>query len=330
MTRARTDEDLKICVAQGWNYRWHGQRALRSLYRGVDAKLVRRVMAIIVAWAPATSFGRLPDDFVPHAKQLLAKAKHGQGVFLTSYDGDLREGCAWLAKVLNVYGKTLAKLPPLAKDTRAVAAARAAVVAHGAEIPQLLGVLACDGSAESLDALVDVVHDGIAKRGDVLDALTTWFVPFATNPRMRGLAAELTAATAARGAASDVLAFARRFDPKAKRIALDVAVESRQLRGGYVRKASLWVTMASDALPHVQATITWNLMNHLATTWEDGVKVRDENKLGMPKGIDDLPRWAAASARKLKITWDPTAVRISSSLRGRARTALLAWLGVGA
>jgi hypothetical protein len=42
-------------------------------------------------------------------------------------------------------------------------------------------------------------------------------------------------------------------------------------------------------------------------------------------GIDELPAWLAATAKKLKISWNTRAL-VSGSLRGKKRDQLIAWL----
>jgi hypothetical protein len=265
---------------------------------------------------------------VPFARELLAKAPSPQAMFLRSYDGDLRVACAWLLELgmLDPKPRNRRRLPGLCSDRRALEAARATVVAHGAATEQMLAALAYDGHADSLDAMVDVVGHALAARDGSLDTLAAWFVPFARGTRMTALAAEFTQAIDARGSASAILAIGRRFDPRAKRFAIDVQLDARQVRVGLTRKASTWIVLTSHALPNAAATVTWNTANHRSTRWEDGAKIRDENALGTPRSVEDLPRWLAASARKLRVTWDPETLRVTSTLRGKSREAAVAWL----
>jgi hypothetical protein len=327
MTRSDVDEDLRRCVARGWNHRWHGERALHRLYPGVDLKLVARAMRIVVPWNPVGACRKLPDEHVPFARELLAKVTSPHAMFLRSYDGDLRTACEWLRELGMIDAKrNRGRLPELCSDRRALDAARATVVAHGAATERMLAALAHDGQAGSLDAMVDLVGHVLAVRDDSLDTLAAWFVPFARGSRMTALAAEFTEAIDTRGSESAILAIGQRFDPRAKRLAIDVQIDARQVRVGLTRKASAWVVLTSHALPSAAATVTWNTMNHRSTRWEDGAKIRDENALGMPRSVEDIPRWLSASARKLRVTWDLETLRVTSTLRGKSREAAVAWL----
>ncbi len=330
MSHKQALEDLKRCVARGPNYLWFGARAFGALRGGVDHVLVERVLNIVIPWSPETACKRLHDEYAPIAWRVLAKAKVPRAAFLVAYAGGpdpelLRAGAAWLvtAAMVDATPKNRARLPGLCADHRAIDAARATVVEHGGAANQLLAVLAHDGAAESVDALVDVVYEAITARGPVLDTLFAWFVPFARGTRMTALAGELTEARDRRGIASPL---GRMFGNVRDRLALNITFDSRQARTSYRRKASAWIVLSSHALPNAAATITWNLANPRSTRWEDGKTIRDHNRLGSPTSVDDIPRWLAASAATLGIRWDPRTVRITSNLRGAARRAAVEWL----
>lgn len=63
-------------------------------------------------------------------------------------------------------------------------------------------------------------------------------------------------------------------------------------------------------------------------SWADGKRLSrgDRLRVGAPRGLEDLPRWIAASARRLRVTWDRTTLRVRGSLRGKAREAVVTWL----
>jgi hypothetical protein len=334
VSHAEAIKDLRICVGKKWNHLWHGERGISCLRKGADVALVERAMKIILPWNPAGACYKLHDDYVAIAWRVLAKAKASTDVtFLRTFEGDddavrLRAGSAWLleARMVDASPRNRKRLPGLVADARGLAAARAAVVAHGVESEQLLAVLAHDGTADSLDAIVDSAHSAISERGDPLDAMIEWFVPFARGRDMTALAKELVDARDERGAASPLTGM---FGDKKQRLSLEVGIDSREMHAGYLRRAGGHVVLRSHARPNAEAFISYYRKGALDddfTMWKDGKKVKDELRIGSPAGVDDLPRWFADAAVKLKFTWDRSTMLVTSTLRGKARRQALDWL----
>lgn len=321
--------NLKACVAKKSNHLWLGERGLAHVRAGADPKLVERAMKIVLPWYATGACRTLHDAYVPLAWRILEKTATDEATFLRSYagkhDGErLRAACTWLRDVAMLDPKRRKRLTTLLADANGLAAARAAVVAHGAANPQLLAVLAHDGTADSFDAIVDVAHRAISERGEPLDAMIEWFVPFARGADMTGLAKELVDARDGRGAETPI---ARMFGNTSKRLTLDVSVGSRQVHVGLTRRASAWIVLTSDKLPHAAVSLSRRRGDDGDyTRWEDGEKKRDENRIGVPANVDDIPRWLAAAATKLKVTWDRSTLLVTSTLRGAARERALDWL----
>ncbi|CAN5460414.1 hypothetical protein BH11MYX1_BH11MYX1_55690 [soil metagenome] len=320
---------LNTCVAKQANALFFGQRALAQLPAGIDHRLVERAMRLSFPFGLAKICARLAPEYVPLAWRVIARVKAPEATFLRCYEGGediarLHTGAAWLLELET--SSTAAKLKARCRDATALAAARAAVVAHGAEHGLFVQVLAYDGDDASLDALIPLVHHALSAGGKPLDRLVDLLRPFARGPRLAQILAEVDVAIRTRNAVSPVLSLARQFGERSDRAKLEVSIQSVQVRVALTRKASAWIVLDSSRAPNVVASITWNTYNFQATRWEDGRLVRDKAKVGGPKGLDDLPRWLAASAKKLGVRWDPSTLRVTSSLRGKVREAAVAWL----
>lgn len=332
MSQTSALEHLAACVKRETNFRWHGQVGLSTLRAGADVKLVERALAIVLPWNPAGCLVRLVDPYTPIAWRVLAKTKHPEATFLFAYaptrTGDgLRAGCRWLTQLNEIEKPTAKRIAALTGDASGVAAARATVAKHGAAIPQLFAILANDGAPPSAAVLTKIVEHAAATADETLDALFAYLVPCARGPKMKALATQVTRSRDARGAASSVQDLAARFGATTKsRFVFELSIDSRQVQAGLLRKAALHVTLSSHALPNVDVMVVRHLWNHKTTWFEDGNVKADDNKLGRPSTIDDLPRWIAASARVLKVSWDRDTLLVQSSLRGKARTAAVDWL----
>ncbi len=330
MKRSDVVAELEKCVAGGSNWVWFGARALEHLPANgtIDPRLVERVMRRVFPYQ-VSACRRLPAAYVPIALRVLAKTDDADATVLLTYlDGDtdparLHAAAAWLREADRVdpRPKNRARLAALVRDPRGLAAACAAVARHGMMADTLLAVLGHDGGDVAIDAMVEAFGRAIARRDKSLDDLATCFVPFARGPRMTALAAEVTAAIAARGRESPLVA---RFGTG--KLELSVSIDSVAVYQGLSRKAGAWIVLSSHALPSIAVSVSWRRLNNTSTRWEDGRKIRDELKLGMLRGLDDLPRWLAAAAATLKIRWDPATIRVTSTLRGKAREMALDWL----
>lgn len=335
-----TLRDLKSCAANEDDAVWLGMRALARLPRdgSYDRALVARAYRRVIPYEPSLA-AKFPDVYLPVALAELRRAARTDAVaaLFVHYLGDardaeagarLRAANAWLcvARAADRTPRGRAKLAAAARDRDGVAAACAAVARHGL-VHAVTSVLAHVGGDAAVDALVGGFARALERRDDELDHLATHLVPFARDARMRRLAAEVTAACAARAAEAPELALAtRRWGVTVDRLALDVTVQSREVYQGLTRKLSAWIVLQSHAVPHAKAFVTWNKLNFDATRWEDGRLVVDEVRIGKPKDLDDLPRWLAAAARRRGVRWDRATVRVTSTLRGKARAAAVAWL----
>ena len=326
MKRADVIAGLEHVVEDGDSYLWLGIRCLDALPTGIDPKLVERVMRVTFKRVIAKACRRLPDEYVPIAWRVIAKQKSPDATFLRSY-ADLRAGSAWLiqAAMVDRTPRNRKRLEPLCADVTGLAAAQATVVAHGLEAKQLIAVLAHDGSDTSIDALVETLHHALTARDQSLDALAEWLTPFARGPRIESVVGELAQALAARGAGSPLLALAARFGHGGDRLVFQLAIDARKVRQGRTRVATGFVDLSSHTMPNARASITWTLTKYRRTRWEDGRVTEDELELGGPRDVDDIPRWLAASAKKLKIQWNPKTIRVSG-LRQKARAAAIAWV----
>ena len=335
MTRVDVVAELKRCTPGGWNALFHGARGLASLPANgsINRRLVTRVMRYVFA-RDVSPCRKLTAAYVPVALVELARAAktNPDATLLVHYVGGdgarLQAAASWLREADRVNAKNRARLPALVHDTDGVAAACATVARHGLAANTLLAFLAHAGGDAAIDAVVEVFERAVSARDEALDDFAEYFVPFARGPRMTALAAEITAALAARGGQSPLLALAAKQwgAPRLTKLRLEVSIDSRQVYKGLSRKAGAWIVLDSHALPNAKAFLTWSKLNFDATVWADGRLKKDELNIGKPRDVDDLPRWLAAAAKKLKIHWDPTTLRVTSTLRGKQRAAAVAWL----
>ncbi len=334
MKRSDAIRELEACVAKRPDWVWHGTLALAKLPAGIEPKLVERALRTTSEYIDPSVFARLPAEYVPVAWRVIAKLKTGQARFLQSFEGDdpterLHAGGACLVALGALCGLgalgTAKKLDAVAKNANAVAAAQAAVVATGGEHAGFVALLAHDGDDASIDALIPVIDHALKNGGKELDRLAD-LLRSARGPRLATIRRELEAALAKRNDDAPVLALARSFGERGARMKLDLQIDSVQRGAWRTRKASAWIVLDSTRMPNVAATVSWNAYNHLSTHWEDGTLVRNVVKVGAPRGLEDLPRWLAASAKKLGIRWDRATLRVTSTLRGKVRNAAVAWL----
>ncbi len=327
MRRSAVIASLEACVAKESNALWHGRRALAKLPAGIDPKLVERAMRFVFPHVLAKLCARLLPEYVPVAWRVVAKLKTSEAAFFQNLEfGDpvarLHAGATWLTAL--AAAKTAAQLDALASDRAALDAARAAVVARGAH-PDFVRLLAHDGDDASIDALIPVIDRALKTGGKELDQLGD-LLRTSRGPRIASIRTELDAARAQRNSESPVLALVRSFGEKRARATLDFQIDSTQRRPGLTRKASAWIVLDSTRVPNVAATVSWNTYNHQLTRWEDGTLIRNAAKVGAPRGLADLPRWLAASAKKLGITWDRRTLRITTTLRGKVSDTAVTWL----
>lgn len=326
-SRAQVLDDLRRCVAKGWNYRWHGQRGLRGLKPGVDHELVERAMELVFPLTIAQVCHALPDEYEALAWRVIGRTATPDATFLDAL-GELRRGCAWLCEVQRIDDtkRNRGRVATLKQDAVLLEAARATVARHGIDAQQLVAVLAHDGSEDSVDVLLDTVQQALAKRDERLDGLEKWLVPFARGTGMAAVVAALRSAMAERGAASPLLALLSRFGAKGTQLSLSVHVRSREVYRGLARRASFSVALDSHHLPGARASVSRDRLSSGVTSWADGHVKQDELGLGGPSSADDLPRWLAVAAKKLGVTWDRSTLQVEGSLRGKARAAAVEWL----
>ncbi|MFO0550131.1 MAG: TIGR02996 domain-containing protein [Polyangiaceae bacterium] len=348
-----TKKDLALAAKSVGNDWWHGTRALSRLGADEDRSLVEIAMRKGFT-ADVSSCGRtVADAYVPLAWSVLSTMNHPAATFLRNFDAEddglrLRAGAEWLHALGMVYieermdalltvkkgAKLVQRLTMLSKNNAGITAARATVAAHGLASPRFVAVIAYEGSPASRDVLAPLVHAVL--RGEVpdspvgeerpLDLLQNWLLPFATGAVADAFVAKVRAASNKRGEGSTVLGLAARFGSKEKKLALDISVDSKEVYMGLTRKAYVWLRLNSHKEPCASISIVKAALDSKRTDWDDGALAVDALGLGGPTSLDDIPRWVAASAKELGVRWDRDKVRVSSSLRGKARAAALDWL----
>ena len=205
---------LKLAVKGGSNAGWYAVRGLGGLKPGVDPKLVRGAMlrARDLGWSLLPACRKLPDDYVPLLRRVLKRGSLDQIFLETWLRGDsapgpqVREAAQWLHELNMVddHPKGHARAALLAKSSRGLEAAQAAVAARGVENKHLIAVLAHDGSPESVDVLMPLVLRALKTHDRTLDLLHSWLEPFAKGRLLAPGVAQLVRATDAHDTLTDV------------------------------------------------------------------------------------------------------------------------------
>ena len=207
-----------------------------------------------------------------------------------------------------------ARFRGLADDPVALAAIQG-TVAHRTDVPiDWLAVLAADGGAASIDALVSHLDAALVGRDVRLDRLEQLRVHAADTPPMRALLAEIDDTLGHRRAESPALALAGAIGIAAppelwfRAVMLSLAYE---MNGQIVvdsRRAD-WFSV---------------IVFGRGKRTRFGVDVSTEDELALGRcDAHELPAWLARAAKRLGVRWK---INLRTGLRGQARTRLRAWL----
>ncbi|HEY6037938.1 MAG TPA: hypothetical protein VIV58_26845, partial [Kofleriaceae bacterium] len=201
-------------------------------------------------------------------------------------------------------------------------------VARGSDVTlDMLGVLALDGSPESIDALLPHLDPALVA-GDVrLDLIQRLRKYAAETPAIQAILSEVDATLAQRAAASPALA-------------LPPVIGIGELDTFWVH---VWVTFSPVARapgPPIQGSVSIDCRRtnwfhvHLSRTTVHGGRTgftadnQTIDDLGLARcDAANLPAWLAASASKLGMRLEVGKPR--TNLRGKNRQRLIAWLGGG-
>ncbi|MFO0594983.1 MAG: hypothetical protein U0228_06755 [Myxococcaceae bacterium] len=313
---------------------WYGARAARTLPKNLDPAFVRRAFGTLLSEAENLhTFGStLSDEYVPLALEVLKKKKTCEAVFFSSLPGTpsgprFRE----LVKALVGLGfepssKRTALVNSLLKQGDVIAAAQATVAAKGLEAWLYLDLLVADGSAESADVLLPLWDRAQKKKGEDLTFLEA-ALQKGTSPLMKAMLASATEAVDAYAKVSKVGDLAERFGGERKNFVFHVGFETVEQRHGDGQLTmSFWFDARSSPQASIFGTRATRTLNADRFRWEDGKT--PENSARFPKlaSLNALPAWLASVAKGARCRWNPEPRWIKSSLRGKARAGLLAWL----
>lgn len=282
-----------------------------------------------------SSCRKLPDAFVP---VLMAEAQHIESlesVFLQAWVRDdepvaeqVREAARWFygLQYVNESAAGRKRIASLASVERAVSAAQAAIVRFPNGRDSIVSVLAAEGSAESADALLPMIH-AAAEAGDArLDRLVHHLLPFAAGAVVPAVSV-LTGAQGSRGAASPVAALLPLFGATGNSLSLQVHLDSEQRFTAAIPKAQVVIMLDSSKLPAASVWLRKLRGNEGdSLSWGDGVTSVKHKLIAGPKDVTDLPKWLAKIQKPLALRWNPVPSLVLSSLRGKARTNALKWL----
>lgn len=314
---------------------WDARRVARNLPRGLDPTFVRRVFDKLLSEDEAIqTFGRtLPDAYVPIARAVLAKKTSVDAVFLThcalaAQPDGFRKAVGALLKLGTLTTKTKAShLKAIAAEPAYVSAAQTTVAVKGVDAWLMISLLAYDGSAESADILLPLVRQALAGGGENLDFFVQMLDDRAhATPTMQPLFAALDAAHDARSAIAKVGDLAERFGGKRADFTLKISFHTHQQFRG---QGKLSVSCYLFARGKPEASVfggRWHGENSLRFDWEDGKTKTNGAKFPTLKSLDEFPDWKKAVAKKFRCTWSPAPLYFGTSLRGKARAGLLAWL----
>jgi hypothetical protein len=221
--------------------------------------------------------------------------------------------------------KHRAKLEKLAADPRSIEAARAAAASRSSDVPwSILELLARDGEEGSLDALLPTLDRGLTTRDGVLDQLAglkKWARRDAA--RLHAFLDQAIAAKSERSDASPVMAIVRRLFPAHRgHFRLLLFTGSRERDPGGIPLYRLCLEIDSRTSRPFDLSITRPTGE---ATRFDLENARDDLGLGTCAPID-VPAYLEGAAERLAIAWSWPGATITTSLRGRQRTELIAWL----
>ncbi len=335
MKRADVIAHLQQAVPGNTNALWHTMSGLSNLRGDEDAAIVGRALEFLASHENALhALRKLPDPFVPAARGVIAKSPHLDARFLEAGGegtcAQLRAAANWLLEFTRIEPRRsdAARVNRLAREPRCVEAAQVSV-AQAKQPSRVLGpmvaLLACEGSAESVDVLLPLIEAGLTKQRETLDLVREWSTPFASSAVMKAALTSLETATSERGARSNV---AQRFTAFGHSGAGRAEIELESIeRSGAAPKVSCSLLLQTNALPHLSV----RLRVHRGSSWttfgsDDGARPHS-SKLELPEPtLDGLPQWLGARGTTLEVRLRCT--RFVSTLRGRARAQLIEWLGL--
>ncbi len=179
MKRDDVIKALTKVLKPGDGANWDASRAARSLPAGLDPVFLRRVFEKLLAEEfTLHTFGTtLTDEYVPLAREVLARKKTCDAIFMSNLAlAERPQGFREAVKVLiklgtdasakrNMYLKEITTTPDY------VSAAQATVAVKGMESWLQLRILAFDGSADSADILLPLAVKALKDKGEDLDFL---------------------------------------------------------------------------------------------------------------------------------------------------------------
>lgn len=335
MKRDQLEKLFAKVLKPGTDSNWPALRAARQLPPGLDPAFVRKVFDKLLSEDSAiqTFGGTLTDEYVPIARAVLARKKTSEAIFLSHVSlASTPAGFRAAVKTLDQLGtqatrKKIAYARKIAAEPAYVSAAQTAVAAKGTEAWLQMIVLAYDGSAESADVLLPLVIKALAEKGEELD----FFVQLLDDrslvtATMKPIFDALDAAQNARAKLAKVGDLAERFGGERASFVLELGFESNEPRGG---PAKLHASFSFFARRKPSAEVYGRVssrMNELHFDWTDGKMGSNKAKFPRLESLDGIPAWMAAIAKKHRCTWNRTPQFLTSSLRGKARAALLDWL----
>jgi hypothetical protein len=290
------------------------------------------------AWGFGRSCQRLPTTVIREVLARLENEKKPEAVriFLREVmrlsEGRALED-AWTAALLAVldldteYGwgskQKKAKFRGLAQNPVTLAAIQAAVVGAANPPLDMLAVLANDGGEASADALLAVF--ALGRHDPWLEYLKTHA---AKSAAIEALLSGVSARLEKKEAASPALVFARDvLGLEVAKLSVRATLNSVETNSNRVPlyQGSLAIDSSSEAWWSVHLSrVDAASLDFVSTGFGMGAgAMRDDLKLGRC-AVEELPRWVAATAKKLNVRWHVSTPY--GSLRGKKREAFTAWL----
>jgi hypothetical protein len=335
MTRDQIVKQFEKLVKPGDSENWAAGRAARNLPKGLDPKLMRRVFEKLLSeeFELQTFGGTLIDEYVPLAQEVLAKKKTVDAIFITNHEGartpaGFRDTVKRLIALSTMTPKKkLANMKAAAKDPQWLSACQTTVAVKGAEAWLQLSVLAHDGSEESADIMLPLVHKALKEKDEELDFLVDLLDDRSlATPTMKPIFAALDGAQDDREKLAKVGDLAERLGGDRKGFKLSMSLQTGQQTAGQ-GKLSVAFWFFSKRKPEAEL---FGQRAHrgdwLRFVWEDGKTKENTAKFPPLKDLDGIPAWLAAVAKKYRSPWNWTPLYITTSLRGGARKKLLEWL----
>lgn len=291
---------------------WSWYRFARSC-EAVGPDVIRGVLARLDTWAPA------PAPTAGAQQRRRVAALFLQAAVEDGDDAQLR--ATWRAAVdaLKVFEsqyawgskEKAARLSDVCADPRLVEATRAAAVGAMVVPLELLAVLAMDGSAASVDALMPHVERALTNEA-YLEPLSRLARYAAKTKAMTALMTLVESRLDAARGASPVMTLAKSLGiASGTRFRVDVRASGQE-------NTALWVSL--DSARPGPAFIGWVQARERA---KSQLLHRDDGTTVCP--LEQLPAFLRRAADELDVTWD-FAGATTSHLRGPRLQTFLAWL----